>query len=284
MGVLERVPASPGGDDIAAALQRRYGQHVPDLGAHANDILAHLLAHRSIRSYMPDPVPPHTVEALIAAAQSAASSSNLQTWSVVVVEDQARKQRRSEFAGNQKHIREAPLFLVWLADLSRAERLARREGRPDDGIHFLETLLVAVIDAALAAQNAVVALETLGLGSVYIGALRNRPQAVAEELGLPPNVLAVFGLCVGYPDLAAGKDVKPRLPQSVVVHRERYAPADEASGIAAYDEILRRFQESQGIPAVGWREAVLNRLGSARALNGRDKLVEALRALGFGLK
>src|SRR5690606_40772788 len=51
-----------------------------------------------------------------------------------------------------------------------------------DLIHFLETLFVAIIDAALAAQNAVVVLEALGLGSVYIGAIRNRPQAVAEEL------------------------------------------------------------------------------------------------------
>lgn len=284
MSVAEARIASEEVDDITAALRRRYGEHVPEIGAHGNDILAHLLAHRSTRSYRPDPVPPQTVEALVAAAQSAASSSNLQTWSVLVVEDAARKQRLSEFAGNQKHIREAPLFLVWLADLSRAERLARQEGRPDDGIHFLETLLVAVIDAALAAQNAVVALESLGLGSVYIGAIRNRPKAVAEELGLPPNVLAVFGLCVGYPDSTAGEDVKPRLRQSVIVHRERYAPSDEAAGIAAYDETLRAFQESQGVPTIGWREAVLNRLGSAKALNGRDKLIDALRALGFGLK
>jgi nitroreductase len=284
MSVLESPAESPVTHDLAEVLRRRYCHHVPDLGAHGNDILAHLLAHRSTRRYRSDPVPPNTVEALVAAAQSAASSSNLQTWSVVAVEDGARRQRLSEFAGDQRHIRDAPLFLVWLADLSRAERLAKHEGRPDEGIHFLEMLLVAVVDAALAAQNAVVALESLGLGSVYIGALRNRPQAVAEELGLPPNVLAVFGLCVGYPDLVAGEDVKPRLRQSVVVHRERYAPANEVSGIVAYDETLRQFQDNQGIPTIGWREAVLNRLGSARALNGRDKLVEALHARGFGLK
>ncbi|WP_315703951.1 MULTISPECIES: NADPH-dependent oxidoreductase [unclassified Bradyrhizobium] len=284
MTIIENTTAIAAEDDITAALRKRYGAHVPEIASGANDILAHLLAHRSIRSYRPDPVPRQTVETLVAAAQSAASSSNLQTWSVVVVEDQARKQRLSEFAGNQKHIREAPLFLVWLADLSRAERLAKREGRPDEGLHFLETLLVAVIDAALAAQNAVVALESLGLGSVYIGAIRNRPQAVAEELGLPPNVLSVFGLCVGYPDLSAGEDVKPRLRQSVIVHRERYAPSDEVDGITAYDETLRGFQTAQGVAAIGWREAVLNRLGSAKALNGRDKLVDALRALGFGLK
>jgi nitroreductase len=284
MTIIETRRPTATEDGITAALRKRYGAYVPKIATGADDILGHLLAHRSIRSYRPDPVPAHTVETLVAAAQSAASSSNLQTWSVVVVEDQARKQRLSEFAGNQKHIREAPLLLVWLADLSRAERLAEREGRPHEGIHFLETLFVAVIDAALAAQNAVVALEALGLGSVYIGAIRNRPQAVAEELGLPPNVLAVFGLCVGYPDHSAGEDVKPRLRQSVIVHRERYAPTDEVDGIAAYDETLRDFQNSQRVAAIGWREAVLNRLGSAKALNGRDRLTEALRALGFGLK
>ena len=72
--------------------------------------------------------------------------------------------------------------------------------------------------------------------------------------------------------------------QSVVVHHERYTPTDDIPGIAAYDETLRQFQAAQGIPTIGWREAVLNRLGSARALNGRDKLIEALRGLGFGLK
>jgi nitroreductase len=285
MSVLETTRTSAtDADGITAALRKRYGEHLPDIGSGGTDILAQLLGHRSTRSYRPDPVPPHTVETLVAAAQSAASSSNLQTWSVVVVEDQARRQRLAEFAGNQTHIREAPLFLVWLADLSRVERLARREARPDEGIHFLDSLLIAAIDAALAAQNAVVALESLGLGSVYIGALRNQPQAVAEELGLPPNVFAVFGLCVGYPDVTAGEDIKPRLRQSVVVHRERYVPTDEVAGIAAYDETLRRFQESQGLPAIGWCEAVLRRLGSVKALNGRDRLVDALRGRGFGLK
>ncbi|WP_415078380.1 nitroreductase family protein [Pseudomonas cerasi] len=63
----------------------------------------------------------------------------------------------------------------------------------------LESLLLGTIDSALAAQNAVVALESLGLGSVYIGAIRNDIEGVAKELGLPPQVYPVFGLCVGYP-------------------------------------------------------------------------------------
>jgi len=201
-----------------------------------------------------------------------------------VVEDQARKARLAEFAGGQKHIVEAPLFLVWLADLSRAERLAKRSEHADEGLQFLETFLVAVIDAALAAQNAVVAAESLGLGSVYIGAIRNKPRAVAEELGLPPNVAAAFGLCIGYPDAGRPAQVKPRLRQDVVIHHERYLDAGDEAGIAAYDATLRGFQKSEGLPAIGWVEAVLKRLGSVRSLNGRDRLIEELRVLGFSLK
>jgi nitroreductase len=266
------------------ALRLRYGQPGPDTANVWSEVLSQLLAHRSVRAYRPDKLPRGTLEAIIAAAQSAPSSSNLQTWSVVVIENEARKARLSEFAGDQKHIRQAPLFLVWLADLARAGRQAQLAGRPDEGLHFLETFLIAAIDATLAAQNTVVALESLGLGAVYIGAIRNRPEAVAAELGLPPRVAPLFGLCIGYPDPDVASAVKPRLSQQVVVHRESYALETGDAGIAAYDDALRAFQLAQHLPAIGWVEAVLNRVGSIAALKGRDKLQASLRSLGFTLR
>ncbi len=276
------------GADLAslrdAELHLRYGRHLPDTAGIWNEVLSGLLAHRSIRAYRPDKVPQGTLEAILAAAQSASSSSNLQTWSVVVVEDEARKARLAELAGGQKFIRQAPIFLVWLSDLARAERLARRAGRSDEGHPFLETFLVSVIDAALAAQNAVVALESLGLGSVYIGAIRNNVDAVAAELGLPAHVAPLFGLCIGYADPDTPAAVKPRLPQNVVVHRETYTVETQDDGIAAYDRILRDFQASQQLPTIGWVEAVLSRLGSIQRLNGREVLKAKLRALGFPLR
>jgi nitroreductase len=266
------------------SLSRRYGPKTPDVGTAWNAVLDGLLAHRSIRAYRPDKLPEGALEAIIAAAQSAASSSNLQTWSVVVVENEARKARLAEFAGRQAHITQAPVFLVFLSDLSRAERLAAAAGRPDEGLQFLETFLISVIDAALAAQNAVVALESLGLGGVYIGAIRNRPSDVANELALPPHVAPLFGLCIGYPDPAFWHAVKPRLPQQVVVHRETYKIRPRDEGIEAYDELLRQFQATQGLQMIGWVEAVLRRLGSIQALNGRDKLQAELNALGYELR
>ncbi|MFM0502871.1 NADPH-dependent oxidoreductase [Paraburkholderia caffeinilytica] len=268
----------------AAALHRRYGTHLAASLPAWNDTLETLLAHRSVRAYKDRPLPDGTLETLIAAAQSAPSSSNLQTWSVVAVEDIERKARLSVLAGNQAHIRDAPLLLVWLADLARLEAVAARASVKPEGLHYLETLLVGVIDAALAAQNAVVALESLGLGSVYIGAIRNAPEQVAAELGLPPHVLPVFGLCVGYEDPARPAQVKPRLPQSVVLHRERYNAHAQPAGISLYDDILSGFQAQQGQSEAVWTHRSVERWRTRESLHGRDRLRDALAALGFELR
>lgn len=266
----------------AAALQARYGLGEA-LEARWNDTMTALLAHRSVRAYSPDPVPAGTLEAIVAAAQSAPTSSNLQTWSVLTVDDKATRKRLAEIARGQKHIEECPLFLVWLADLSRLEELGRRKSAPTEALPYLESFMFAMIDAALAAQNATVALESFGLGSVYIGALRNNPTEVASLLGLPKNVMAVFGQCIGYPDPARPAAVKPRLPQSVVLHRERYA-APSQPAVDSYDAALAAFQKSEGMATVGWTSTALERVGGTPALTGRHRIREEINTLGFGLK
>ncbi|QRG09342.1 NADPH-dependent oxidoreductase [Xanthobacter dioxanivorans] len=271
--------------DARALLEARYGAAEAPQGLLLNDTIAGLLAHRSVRAFSDRALPEGLIETLVAAAQSASSSSNLQTFSVVAVENPATKARLAQVAGGQKHIVEAPLVLVWLADLARLEEIGRRAGAPTGGLAFLETLFIGIIDAALAAQNAVVALESLGLGSVYIGALRNRPQEVAELLGLPPNVVGVFGLCVGYADPAARPaDVKPRLSQKLVLHRERYDAGLPQPPLDQYEAALKAFQRGQEMPVVGWAGTALNRVRGPEALSGRDRMREALTALGFGLR
>ncbi|MFN7658612.1 MAG: nitroreductase family protein, partial [Dolichospermum sp.] len=148
-------------------LNHRYGNGNLNRDIPWSDTLETLLSHRSIRAYLPDVLPPGTLEVLIAAAQSASTSSNLQTWSVVAVEDANRKEELSKLTNNQAHIRQSPLFLVWLADLARLTHIAESRGLPHEGLNYLEMFLMAAIDAALAAQNAVIAAESLGLGTVY---------------------------------------------------------------------------------------------------------------------
>jgi len=271
-------------DSAGHLLAARYGIRLPEPGTW-NDTLSVILSHRSVRAYLPDALPDGTLEILIAAAQSAASSSNLQAWSVIAVEDKARKARLAALAGNQKHIEEAPLLLVWLADLNRLQRVAAAQNQKAEALDYLESFLLGAVDAALAAQNAFVALESLGLGGVYIGALRNKPLEVAAELGLPPHVVALFGLVVGHPDPNRPADVKPRLPQQAVFFREQYGFGEAGLlDVAAYDERFRVFQREQGLAEQGWSIQAGKRVQDAGALNGRDVLRDALNRLGFELK
>jgi len=270
-------------DRLAALLRQRYRSDPPAAGAPWSEAIDAILDHRSARAYLPDALPEGTLELLIAAAQSAPTSSNLQAWSVVAVADPARKARLAELAGPNKQINEAPLLLVWIADLARARAIAAHYDAPGDGLDYIESFLLAALDAALAAQNAVVAADSLGLGTCYIGAIRNHPEAVAAELGLPPESVAVFGLTVGHPDPARASDVKPRLPQSTVLHRERYGAAAEPHELAAYNRALRDFQAEQNMPLTDWTEQVSRRIGTTPALKGREQLTGVLRRLGFKL-
>jgi nitroreductase len=267
-----------------ALLSRRNRDGALASPAQWNEVLATIINHRSVRGFLTDALPDGTLELLIAAAQSASTSSNLQLWSVVAIEEPAHKARLATLAGDQQFIRDAPLLLVWLADLARIEAIAAQRQQVVEGTHYLEEFIVGVVDAALAAQSALIAAESLGLGAVYIGAMRNLPEQVAEALRLPPHVFAVFGTSVGWPDPAKATDIKPRLPQRVVLHRETYGAAATHDAVAEYNAVMRGFQQEQGMRAVDWTQQCIERVKDAAALRGRDRMREALRNLGFELR
>ncbi|SDL33500.1 Nitroreductase [Glycomyces sambucus] len=268
-------PAEPPRDASAAA---RYGDPEARLGA-VNDIVRVQLAHRSVRRFGPRDVTEEELTTLVAAAQSAPTSSNLQPWSVIAVRDPERKARLARLSGRQDFIAQAPLFLVWVADLGRARRLAARRGTEVHAADYLETTLIGFIDTALAAQNAVTAAESLGLGSVFVGAIRNSTEEVAAELKLPPHTVAAFGLAVGEPDPAEAADVKPRLPQAAVLHRERYSEAAD-DHLDVYDERLSAYNARFGL-AGNWTDRVLARLRGPESMGGRHRLRPILESLGF---
>jgi len=288
MNALSKSP-SPEPDETAAEglafVRRRYRRDDAPAPVAWNDTLQLLLDHRSTRAFLPDPLPQGTVETLVAAAQSAPTSSNLQVWSVVAVEDPARKARLAALAGNQKHIIEAPLFLLWLIDFDRLTQLSQVDGLASEALDYTETFLLGAVDATLAAQNAVVALESLGLGSVYIGGIRNRPAEVAAELGLPPRAFALFGHSVGRPDPARPTAVKPRLPQASVLYREQYGWSQaHAEAAESYNPRIRDFQREQGMVEKDWTVQARERTRGPSSMAGRHILRDVLNDLGFRLR
>ncbi|CAM5777278.1 FMN reductase (NADPH) [Labrys miyagiensis] len=248
-----------------------------------NGALDTMLCHRSVRSYLDQPLAPGLLELIVAAAQSAPTTSNLQAWSVIAVQDKARKARLAGYAANQKHIHDAPLLLLFVADLARLHRISEERGYPGAGLSYIEAFIFGVADASFAAQNTVVAAESLGLGCCFIGAMRNQPQAVADELALPDESMVVFGMTIGYPDPAIATAVKPRLPQGVVLHHERYSPPQKAD-IAVYDERMADFRVEQEMRMIDWTEQMARRVKDEAALTGRHVLKQFLQDRGLILK
>ena len=266
---------------LSDLLFARYGRNLTPLDIKLNSTLETLLSHKSIRHYLDKPLPVGTLELMIAAAQSAASSSNLQLWSVVAIADEERKKHLSELANNQSQITQAQLFLVWLADVARLENIMSANNLDTQGLYQLDLFLIAVIDAALAAQNAVIAAESLGLGTVYIGALRNNVTRVSAALQLPSGVFPVFGLCVGYPNSDKKIAVKPRLPQKAVLHQETYQADSQTDAVTDYNDIMSFFYQQQNMNVEGtWAKHCSDRI-QTRATNSE---LQAFLAQQFGSK
>lgn len=153
-----------------------------------------ICGHRSIRHFTDEPISEAQREAIINSARATSSSSFLQCSSIIRITDKALREELVTLTGGQKHVAQAAEFWVFCADFNRHLQIC-----PDAQLGLAEQLLLGVVDTAMMAQNALTAAESLGLGGVYIGGLRNNIEAVTELLKLPQHVLPLFGLCLGWP-------------------------------------------------------------------------------------
>ncbi|MEE3662620.1 oxygen-insensitive NADPH nitroreductase [Brenneria sp. g21c3] len=194
------------------------------------DLLRH---HRSIRAFTSQTLTDEQRGAIVAAAQSASSSSFLQCSSIIRITDPAMRQTLVHYAGEQGYVAQAAEFWVFCADFYRHLQIF-----PQAETGLAEQLLIGCVDTAIMAQNALVAAESLGLGGVFIGGIRNNIADVTALLQLPKQVLPLFGLCLGYPD--ADPALKPRLPPAMLMHENTYQPLDREK-LAEYDRQLAEY-------------------------------------------
>jgi nitroreductase len=272
----------------ARLLEERYGEGNMPEGILWNDQVELMLSHRSVRAYLPDALPDGALETIVMAAQSASSSSNLHLWSVIAITDPKVKAGLSLAAhmdsigqGNP-YIEQAPVFLLWVADQSRNNAIAKAQGGAGEVHDYLDSFVMSTIDTALAAQNAALAAESLGLGVVYIGAMRNRSAETARILGLPEYSYVTFGMVIGHPDPKARGRLRPRPSQDVVLHRDGYQP-ERAKKIATYEAPFRVFREELGMKQKTFREAVGFAFNDVRTLDGRENLKATVQGRGFKL-
>jgi nitroreductase len=265
-------------------LTARYGteHHERQTPVAWNQTMELLVRHRTVRQYLDRPVDDSCVNALAVAAQSGASSSNLQTWSVVAVRDTKTIAAISQIC-TQTHVATAPLIMIWLVDYSRVHAIAAHSGENAESLNYLDTFISGVFDAGIAAQNAVVAAESLGLGTVYLGSIRNNVNTLSTLLNLPQHIMPVVGLSVGWPDLTEDADIKPRLPMKAVLHHETYDSDAFEPALAEYEPIsadyYRRFNLGES-----WTERVHERAVDGRSERNKAYMTAWLKEHGFGLK
>jgi len=220
----------------------RFGIEPTALGdAEVAPPLAAILARRCHRAFQPEKLPADLLETLLACAQSAPSKSDLQQMSIVLVDEPRARAIVLGEAPADEWMRSAPHVAVFCADMRRGQRICSLRGRPHRNDN-LDTFLNASVDAALAMGFLMAAAEALGIGCCPISLIRDRIEAVATVLALPPGVYPVAGFCFGRP--ARAGEVSMRLPAALTIHRERYDDTALEREITAYD---RRRNERQPI-------------------------------------
>jgi len=260
-----------------------------------NNIFKILQSHRSIRKYKEKPVPDDLLNNILNSARQAPTSSNIQAYSVIVVRDQDKKKQLARFAGDQPWVKQCAVFLVICPDLLRLDKMCKSRNYVSNDQHT-EMFIVAVVDAALVAQNILVASEASGLGTCMIGGIRNNPDDVCKLLNVPDKVFPLMGICLGWPD--HDPMIKPRLQPEMIIHNEVYDDSNFDQLLDEYDSIMqstglydgprRKAQAPDGreVPDddYSWSEHTARRMASTDPGTLRAHMKKFLLDKGFGLE
>lgn len=222
-----------------------------------------ILTHRSIRKFTQQPISEALLYTLFEAGMAGSSSGYLQSASIIRVTDKqlryeirricadAQAAKEGENYGHP-YVEHCAELLIFCMDNHRHQQLV-----PNAQIDWTEVTLVGAIDSAILAQNLLVAAESVGLGGVYLGSVRNDINRLSELLQLPQGVVPLFGMALGYPD--QDPVIRPRLPIDMVVSTNQYEAATKAE-IEAYNDTVAAYYVERGQSGMDWTKQVMNYL------------------------
>ena len=213
-------------------------------------MIPEIFSHRSIRSYLPEPVPEEVLRRILEAGVRASTTGNMQLYSLVVTTSPEIKERLAPCHFNQPMVCEAPCVVTVCADVHRFTMWCEQRDA-DPAYDNFAWFLNASTDALLAAQNLCVEAEMNGLGICYLGTTIYTAGMIAEILELPKGVIPVTTIVLGYPD--ESPELTDRLPLEAVVHYEKYtdytaAEIDELWAEREESELTKRLLEENGLP------------------------------------
>jgi len=221
--------------DVSNLYQNRYGKKT-DQNFSKIDItplINSIISRASVRKFSKKNISKELLTLLLTAAQSAPSKSNLQQYSIMVIQNQSLKNEISKLIGDTKWALTAPVFLLFLADIRRNIKITNYKGYNHKN-NNVDTFMNGVIDSALSMQSMISASESIGLGICPISMIRNIIEEVKNLCKLPKGVFPIAGLALGWPDEKS--PVSIRLPQDIVTHYNTYNEKNLMNKINQYDE------------------------------------------------
>lgn len=222
-----------------------------------NDLINRIKNHRSIRSYTGEDVKEEDLKAIIESAILAPSSINGQQWSIIIVKDEEKKKKLAELCGGQPWIEKSSVFMIFLMDYYKIAKKMEEKGLVFENATSIESIMVGSVDVGIAFSNAMNVAESLGYGTVPIGAVRREPQEIIDMLELPKYVYPVLGMCIGVEE--GNQAVKPKLSYEAKVSVDVYNRNTDKF-IDEYDEIIREYmkERTNGAQINSWSEGVSN--------------------------
>lgn len=219
-----------------------------------NETIRLMKSHFSVRRFKEEAIKEADLKEILSAGQMASSWKNFQSYSVIVAKSKEKKEALYDLLP-QEAIRQSAVFLLFVGDLNRAEKAVKLHEQ-DFHPEGVDNLLITSVDAALAAQNTLLAAESLGYGGVMIGMLRYCSEEVAELFRLPDYTYPVFGIALGVPNQQHA--VKPRLPLEQVAFEEEYQEQD-LSVVTAYDKVQADYAGARATDS--WSERLAAQFG-----------------------
>lgn len=205
---------------------------------------------KSVRAYSSQPVTDEEKDLILQATLRAPTAGNMMLYSIIEIEDQAIKNRLAETCDHQPFIAKAPFLLLFLADYQRwfdyftyceverrSQELSLAYRTPQVG-----DMLLACCDALIAAQTAVIAAESLGIGSCYIGDILEHHEIHQELLNLAPYTVPISLVCFGHPNSREkSANRTPRFNRKYIVHKNVYKRFEQVEMDAMFQSMNERY-------------------------------------------
>lgn len=247
-----------------------------------NETIDHQLNHRTIRAFKNQTLNNDQLTTLYEAARHTSTSMFMQQFSIMHITDPQLRQQVRNISGQQYIGANGDLF-IFVVDLYRNQQIRKQLGNDDGRLHTTDIFMQAVEDTVLALQNFLVAAESMGLGGVILGSIKDDPAKLVQVLNMPKMTLPLLGIQVGVPDQKP--QLKPRLPLRFTCFENQYPREFDVNQLKDYDSHVTQYYDLRDANRRidSFTKQINGKKLNLGAPSKRDELAKVIQQQGFAL-